>query len=60
MHIFILILNKMNINIHISHIMYSMYIAISHVYTVAGFDYELLLLPSASVLERTVQLLMWI
>lgn len=49
----------MNINIHISH-MYSMYIAISHVYTVAGFDYELLLLPSASVLERTVQLLMWI
>ena len=58
----------MNIHIFISYTydmylysIYVLYIVItSHLYTVAGYDYELLLLPSASVLERTVQLLMWI
>ena len=59
MHIFILILKKMNINIHISYV-FNVYRHFAYVYTVAGYDYELLLLPSASVLERTVQLLMWI
>ena len=50
---------NINMNIHISYV-FNVYRHFAYVYTVAGYDYELLLLPSASVLERTVQLLMWI